>query len=119
MEGNHDTVRNEPELSNAFPIPVVVKLIKKKNEVYVGSVPTEGHHDARSSLNERNGIEEECLGDVHGTTSQGSSQDDVTTEGTGISPIQLWGSNATGDEDPTPEVKGKKTEKRPRETEMK
>lgn len=88
-EGHHDTAHNEPDQSNTFPILVVIKLNKKKNEVCVCSVPTEGHHDVRSSLNERNSIEEECLGDVHGTTSQGSSQDDMTTEGTGISPIQL------------------------------
>ena len=80
--------RNEPGLDNLVNqvskmIPTC-KLDKNKKDICLGSVPAEGHYDARSSLNERNGITE-GLGNVHGTTSQGSSQEEVVTKGSGPS----------------------------------
>ena len=93
--------RNEPGLDNL--INQVTNIIPtsrldKKNEVCVGTVPAKGQYDIRGSLNQRNGITEQCIGEIQGTTSQGSSQEEVVSEGSGTGPFSLWGSRATGDE---------------------
>ena len=55
------------------------------------------------------------IGDVQGTTLQGSSQGEVVNEGFDIGPISLWGSQETGDEMPAPRERREEKSNRTRE----
>ena len=61
------------------------RLDRQRTErVCVGNVPVNAPYDCRGHLNEKQGIQEQCLGEIQGTTSQDSSEvsiEEILSEG--------------------------------------
>jgi hypothetical protein len=84
----------------------------RKERVCIGTVPIDAPYDCRGHLNEKQAIQEQCLGEIPWTTSQDSSQEsieEILSEGGGARPITLWESQQTGAEMTTQDMRGVKT----------